>query len=167
MTRKALRYDSIREAAADCLRHFVREATVHSRKISGPEDAAEFAVLTILAEGRQERENLGLICLNAANVVVHSEIVSIGTVNHAPAYPREIARRALLSNATAVILFHNHPGGQATPSPEDLQLTRHLADVLGHLGIQLHDHLIVAGNVIYSITAARTVEIAAPSRTLF
>jgi len=131
------------------------EATVEpGRRISSPEDVAEFLQAAL---GTRDRESVMLLCLNAANALIHQEIVAEGTVNHAPVYPREVARLALQRGATAVILVHNHPGGQCSPSPEDLQLTRHLADVLGNLGIQLHDHLVVTDRQVYSITAGRLI----------
>ncbi|MBN2432204.1 MAG: DNA repair protein RadC, partial [Acidobacteria bacterium] len=127
------------------------EASVEpGRRISSPEDVAAYLQAVL---GTRVRESVMLLCLNAANTLIHQEIVAEGTINHAPVYPREVARLALLRGATAVILVHNHPGGQCSPSPEDLQLTRHLADVLGNLGIQLHDHLVVTDRQVYSITA--------------
>ena len=111
------RYETIQEAAAECLKYFVRESSLKSHKLSNPEESANFIVLSILASGSMERENVGVICLNASNTVVHVEILSVGTVNHAACYPREVAKTALLANATAVVLFHNHPGGQAVGYP--------------------------------------------------
>ena len=74
---------------------------------------------------------------------------------------------ALLSNAVSVILFHNHPSGQSQPSAADIAMTRNLREALRPLDIELHDHLILAGNQVYSTTFCRTVPFAPETRTLF
>lgn len=66
-----------------------------------------------------------------------------GTVDHTPVYPREVVRRALELSATALILVHNHPSGDPTPSQADIKMTRDIVAVAGPLGIVVHDHIIV------------------------
>jgi DNA repair protein RadC len=66
-----------------------------------------------------------------------------GTVDHTPVYPREVVKRALELSATAVILVHNHPSGDPTPSQADIEMTRQIIAVAGSLGITVHDHIIV------------------------
>ena len=66
--------------------------------------------------------------------------------DHAPVYPREVVKRALELSATAIILVHNHPSGDPTPSQADIQMTRNIVDIADPLGIVLHDHIIVGKN---------------------
>jgi DNA repair protein RadC len=66
-----------------------------------------------------------------------------GTVDHTPVYPREVVKRALELSASALILVHNHPSGDPTPSPADVKMTREIIDVARPLGIAVHDHIIV------------------------
>ncbi len=68
----------------------------------------------------------------------------MGTVDHTPVYPREVARRALEMNASAVIMVHNHPSGDPRPSQPDIEMTRRIKDALAAVGITLHDHVIVS-----------------------
>jgi DNA repair protein RadC len=100
------------------------------------------------------RERLHLLFLDRKNAVVASETQGIGTVDHAPIYPREVARRALELNATAVIMVHNHPSGDPSPSPADIEATRKVAAALKAIGVTLHDHLIVGRNGHASLRSA-------------
>jgi DNA repair protein RadC len=77
------------------------------------------------------------------NQLISEEVQQIGTVDHTPVYPREVIKRALELSATAIILVHNHPSGDPTPSQADIQMTRAIIDIAGPLGISVHDHLIV------------------------
>ena len=72
------------------------------------------------------------------------ELLQRGTVDHTPVYPREIVKRALELNATAIILVHNHPSGDPTPSRQDIDMTKRIGDALSPMNIALHDHIIVA-----------------------
>ena len=92
------------------------------------------------------RERLHLLFLDRKNAVIASETQGVGTVDHAPIYPREVARRALELNATAVIMVHNHPSGDPSPSAADIEATRKVAEALKAIGVTLHDHLIVGRN---------------------
>jgi len=89
------------------------------------------------------RERLHLLFLDRKNAVIASETQGMGTVDHAPIYPREVARRALELNASAVIMVHNHPSGDPCPSAADIEATRKVAEALKAIGVTLHDHLIV------------------------
>ncbi len=89
-------------------------------------------------------EEFRVLFLNNRNILIRDERFGEGTVNQAPAYPREIVKRALELQASAIILVHNHPSGDPTPSREDIQLTRAIADAAKPLGIMVHDHLIIA-----------------------
>lgn len=96
-------------------------------------------------------EQLRILFLNSRNQLIADEVPQRGTVNHTPIYPREVARRALELGATAVILVHNHPSGDATPSGDDIEMTRKVRDTLKSLDIALHDHIIIAGKEVVSM----------------
>lgn len=100
------------------------------------------------------RERLHLLFLDRKNAVIAGETQGIGTVDHAPIYPREVARRALELNATAVIMVHNHPSGDPNPSSADIEATRKVAEALKTIGVTLHDHLIVGRNGHASLKSA-------------
>lgn len=96
-------------------------------------------------------EKMVMFTLDNRHNVVGCFEVSRGTVDEASVYPREIATRALLTNAKAVILAHNHPGGHTQPSSQDISITRRIEEVLGMLDIRLLDHIIVAHNETFSM----------------
>ncbi len=89
-------------------------------------------------------ETFRILFLDAKNTLIADERQQTGTVNHTPMYPREVIKRALELGATAVIMVHNHPSGDPTPSQADIQMTHELRDIGAGLGIRLHDHVIVA-----------------------
>jgi len=90
-----------------------------------------------------DREEFRILFLDRRNCLIADEIQGAGTVDHAPAYPREIVRRALEVGATAFILVHNHPSGDPTPSTADVRMTLEIASAAKLLGIELLDHIIV------------------------
>ena len=81
--------------------------------------------------------------LDKRNQLIADEVQQTGTVDHTPVYPREVVKRALELSATAVILVHNHPSGDPTPSHADIQMTQQIIAVAGPLGIAMHDYIIV------------------------
>ena len=91
----------------------------------------------------EDREQFRILFLDKKNKLIADEVQQRGTVDHTPVYPREVIRRALEHSATAVILVHNHPSGDPTPSTADVQMTRQIVDVAKPLGIMVHDHVIV------------------------
>src|SRR5213078_3624026 len=94
----------------------------------------------------EDKERFGIIFLDKRNQVITDEIQQTGTVDHTPVYPREVVKRALELSATAIILVHNHPSGDPTPSQADIQMTRGIVDIADPLGIVVHDHIIVGKN---------------------
>jgi DNA repair protein RadC len=88
-------------------------------------------------------EHFRVLFLNRRNELIADEVQQKGTVDHTPVYPREVVKRALELGATAVIMVHNHPSGDPTPSPADIEMTREVKDAGEKLGIQLHDHVII------------------------
>ena len=90
-----------------------------------------------------EKEQFRVLFLDKRNQLIGDEVQQEGTVDHTPVYPREVVKRALELSATAVILVHNHPSGDPTPSRADIEMTRAIIEVAKPLGISVHDHLIV------------------------
>jgi DNA repair protein RadC len=90
-----------------------------------------------------EKEQFRILFLDKRNALIADEVQQTGTVDHTPVYPREIVKRGLELSASAVILVHNHPSGDPTPSPADLKMTREIVDIAKPLGIEVHDHIIV------------------------
>jgi DNA repair protein RadC len=90
-----------------------------------------------------EKEQFRLLFLDRRNALIADEVQQSGTIDHTPVYPREVVKRALELSATAVILVHNHPSGDPTPSSADIKMTREIVDVAKPLGIVVHDHIIV------------------------
>jgi DNA repair protein RadC len=95
------------------------------------------------AQAFADREQFRVLFLDKRNQLIADEVQQVGTVDHAPVYPREVVKRALELSATAVILVHNHPGGDPTPSRADIEMTRMIVEVAKPLGISVHDHIIV------------------------
>src|ERR1700758_5692218 len=90
-----------------------------------------------------DKEQFRLLFLDKRNQLISDEVQQIGTIDHTPVYPREVIKRALELSASAIILVHNHPSGDPTPSSADIQMTQQIIAVAGPLGISVHDHLIV------------------------
>jgi len=99
------------------------------------------------------REAFRVLYLDKKNQLVADEIMNNGTVDHAPVYPREVARRALELDASAVIFVHNHPSGDPTPSSADVDMTRQLVAALKPLRIDTHDHVVVGRDGVASFKA--------------
>ena len=95
------------------------------------------------AMAHRETEQFRILFLDRKNVLIADEEQARGTVDHVPVYPREVVKRALELNASALILVHNHPSGDPTPSDADILMTNQIRDAAETLGITLHDHLIV------------------------
>lgn len=95
------------------------------------------------AMARSQTEEFRVLFLDRKNILVADEVLNRGTVDHAPVYPREIVKRALELNASALILVHNHPSGDPAPSKADIAMTREVASAAKALGITIHDHLVI------------------------
>jgi DNA repair protein RadC len=107
-----------------------------------------------LAMGSNTVEEFRILFLNSKNMLMLDEVQQTGTVDHTPVYPREVMKRALEVGASALILAHNHPSGDPTPSKADIDMTRTLADAARPLGIRIHDHLIIARHKHYSFKSS-------------
>ncbi|MEM7069703.1 MAG: DNA repair protein RadC [Pseudomonadota bacterium] len=92
----------------------------------------------------EQKEQFRILFLDKKNRLIRDEIQQEGTVDHTPVYPREVIKRALDLSATAIILVHNHPSGDPTPSNADIQMTKKIDEIATSLGITVHDHIIIA-----------------------
>lgn len=92
------------------------------------------------------REAFHVLFLDKKNRLIADEILGQGTVDHAPVYPREIMKRAMELGATALVLAHNHPSGDPTPSRADIEMTKQIAEAGKPLGVTVHDHLVIGKN---------------------
>jgi len=95
------------------------------------------------AQAFADREQFRVLFLDKRNQLIVDELQQVGTVDHTPVYPREVVKRALELSASAIILVHNHPSGDPTPSRADIQMTKQIIAVANPLGISVHDHIIV------------------------
>lgn len=118
------------------------------RKISSPSDV-KFLVMDLIAD--KDREHFGVICLDTKNQPTNIMMASIGTLNSSMVHPREVFKTAILSNSASVILFHNHPSGNAEPSKTDLEITKRLTEAGELLGINVIDHVIVGDEEFLSM----------------
>ncbi|UWQ74699.1 RadC family protein [Leisingera sp. M658] len=135
------------EAAA----HRMARARVMQRQVISSWDALLDYCHTTMAH--RETEQFRILFLDRKNVLIADEEQARGTVDHVPVYPREVAKRALEINASALILVHNHPSGDPTPSDSDLSMTDQIQAALTALGITLHDHLIIGKSTELSFRA--------------
>ena len=104
-----------------------------------------------------DREQFRILFLDKRNQLIADEVQQTGTVDHTPVYPREVIKRALELSATAIILVHNHPSGDPTPSQADIQMTKAIIDIAAPLGISVHDHIIVGKNGHASLKGLRLI----------
>lgn len=90
-----------------------------------------------------EVEQFRILFLDKKNHLIKDEVQQIGSLDHTPVYPREVAKRSLELSAAAIILAHNHPSGDPTPSRADVEMTQRIVDIVEPLGIVVHDHIII------------------------
>ena len=103
--------------------------------------------------GFAEVEEFHLLFLDRKNVLIADERQQRGTIDHTPVYPREVVKRALELGASALIMVHNHPSGDPTPSKADIEMTREVQKAAATLGVTLHDHVILARGRHTSLTS--------------
>jgi DNA repair protein RadC len=139
--------DGVSEAVALELKviHAAAQRAAKTRVMQQPILSSWSALLdycrTALADERSEQ--FRVLFVDKKNRLIADEILGKGTVDHAPVYPREVIRRALDHAATAVILVHNHPSGDPTPSKADIDMTREIVTAAKPLGVTVHDHLVI------------------------
>ncbi len=121
--------------------HRMARSRVIDRHVISSWDAVLDYCHTVMAH--RETEQFRVLYLDRKNTLIADEEQAKGTVDHVPVYPREVAKRALELNASALILVHNHPSGDPTPSESDITMTAQIAAAADALGLTLHDHLII------------------------
>ncbi|MBO0902565.1 RadC family protein [Jiella sonneratiae] len=109
------------------------------------------------AMAHEGREQFRILFLDKKNALIADEVQGTGTVDHTPVYPREVMRRALELNATAIILVHNHPSGDPTPSRADIDMTKTIVETARPLGVAVHDHIIIGKNGHASLKGLRLI----------
>ncbi len=126
----------VQAAASRLARGEVKKRTI----LSSWQSVIDYCRTTMAYE---DKEQFRLLFLDKRNQLIADEVQQVGTVDHTPVYPREVVKRALELSATALILVHNHPSGDPTPSRADIQMTQSIVNVAKPLGIAVHDHIIV------------------------
>ncbi|MGD0153313.1 MAG: DNA repair protein RadC [Thermacetogeniaceae bacterium] len=116
--------------------------------VRSPQDVCSFVMEEMCY---LDREHFRVVILNTKNQVLAVETISVGSLNSSLVHPREVFKPALLKSAAAVILLHNHPSGDATPSSEDLEITRRLVEAGKLIGIEVLDHIIIGDHVFTSL----------------
>ena len=129
-------------AARELLRRAALEKIEPAPILSGSECVRRFLALHL---AHHQREVFGVILLSARNHLLAVEDLFHGSIDRTAVYPREVLKTCLHHNASAVILFHNHPSGVSEPSPSDIQLTTRLQSILEEIDVRLLDHIVVAG----------------------
>lgn len=109
------------------------------------------------AMAHEPREQFRILFLDKRNALIADEVQGHGTVDHTPVYPREVVRRALELSATAMVLVHNHPSGDPTPSRADIDMTKTIIDTAKPLGIAVHDHIIIGKDGHASLKGLRLI----------
>jgi DNA repair protein RadC len=142
-----LKVEGLGEAGAAALKivqaasiRLIRAEVIYRPVLSNWDRLIEY-LTAVLA--REKVEQVRVLYLDNRNRLIADEVESLGTVNHTPVYPRELVKRALDRHATAIILVHNHPSGDPSPSQEDIAMTREIKQAAQALSIVLHDHVII------------------------
>lgn len=144
---RLMKVEGLGEAAARELK--IVEAAAHrlaQARVIGREALSSWSALmtyckTVMAY--RETEEFRILFLDRKNMLLADEAQAKGTVDHVPVYPREVVKRALELNASAMIMVHNHPSGDPTPSPADIEMTQRIEAALEAVGVTLHDHVVI------------------------
>ena len=109
------------------------------------------------AQGFEQREQFRILFLDKKNHLIADEVQQQGTIDHTPVYVREVVKRALELSATAIVLVHNHPSGDPTPSRADIDMTKQIVAAAKPLGVAVHDHIIVGRDGHASFRALKLI----------
>ena len=142
-----LLYDVVRESPGD------PETVVHIREAK--DVVSSFVGLQALGHVPRERECFAALLLNAIHSTIGFHIVSIGSLNSALVHPREVFRMAVTIGAHSIVLAHNHPSGDSTPSDQDRRITERLTEAGELLGIQVIDHVVIGDTSYFSFADSR------------
>lgn len=124
------------------------------KKITSPSDIAEIFIPLLRDKVKEE---FYVVCLNSANKIIRTELISVGNLNSSVVHPREVFKVAVENNSANIILLHNHPSGNSEPSAEDISLTRKMVEAGKIMDIQVFDHIIIAGNKFASLVEKRII----------
>ena len=136
------------KAALELAKRLSLETNAEQPQIKSPDDAASHVMERLRF---QDREHFLTILLNTKNRVISIEEVSVGTLNSSSVHPREVFRSAIKRSAASMILVHNHPSGDTTPSDDDLEATQRICEAGRIIGIEVMDHIIIGDNTFISI----------------
>ncbi len=153
--------DGLGEAAATELKivaaaakRLTRGAVRERKSLSSWSEVLDYCRVTMAFA---EQEEFRVIFLDKRNGLITDEVQGRGTVDHTPVYPREVIRRALELGATALVLVHNHPSGDPSPSVADIKMTHEIVSIAKPMGIAVHDHLIIGRNGHASLKALKLI----------
>lgn len=135
-------------AAAELGKRLYRTEPRERYKIRSPEDAANYVMTDLTA---LTQEHFVAIFLNVKNEVLHKQTIFIGSLNSSIVHPRDVFREAFKRSAASMIIFHNHPSGDTTPSREDIEVTKRLVDAGAIMGIDVLDHIIIGDQKFLSL----------------
>jgi DNA repair protein RadC len=130
-------------------RKFLRERMLEGRALHSSDDAFDYLDHSLRGLGHEE---FRIIYLNASDMIVDEEAIAVGTATEVPVTPQQIVERAVKHGAVKIMLAHNHPGGTATPSEEDKEITREVVFVCGMMKLRLLEHIIIAPNDHFSFS---------------
>jgi DNA repair protein RadC len=138
-------------AAVELGRRTLVRGPVARARLMSPRDLA----LHLLPQfGASPVEQFGLVMLDSKLHILRIKVVAIGSIDSTVAHPREVFREATLASAAAIVIFHNHPSGDPTPSPDDLELTERMLDAGDVMGIRVVDHIILSAHRYFSLQEA-------------
>ncbi len=151
MSTGAIAEFKIVQAAAQ---HFAKDVVKKRLPMGSWSEVIDYCRTSMAFEGR---EYFRVLFLDKKNGLIADEILGSGTVDHTPVYPREVVRRALELSATAIILVHNHPSGDPTPSTQDVKMTLDIIAIAKSLNVTVHDHIIIGRDGHASLRAMRLI----------
>jgi DNA repair protein RadC len=141
-------------AAVELGRRTLTRGLVERPRLSQPGELAQFLLPQY---GTSPVEQFGVVLLDTRCRLIRIKIISVGSIDTSVVHPREVFREAASASAAAIVLFHNHPSGDPTPSQDDVELTTRMVQAGSIMGIEVVDHVILADQRYYSFAQSRTV----------
>jgi DNA repair protein RadC len=135
-------------ASVEIGKRLYRKNSLERYTIRSPEDAAAYLMTDMTA---LNQEHFVVLFLNVKNEVLHKQTIFIGSLNSSIVHPRDIFREAVKRSAASIVVSHNHPSGNPTPSPEDIEVTRRLTEAGSIIGIEVLDHVIIGDHKFISL----------------
>lgn len=131
----------------EIIQRMLKQNIMHQDILSSWDSLLKYLKITM---GHNKTEQSRILFLNKKNILIADELQNVGTVDQTPLYPREVVKRALFHESSAIILVHNHPSGNPTPSKADITLTQSIIDACNTINVTVHDHVIISKNNFYS-----------------